>query len=123
MTTDPSAADGGDPKLAKADRDVLHAAATGEGLIPVTSELFQKLADAAQQTMTAFQNDFAAMTSEQAEFVRTLRCEDSYSWRAVAETCALEWGGDWGSNQLAGMAICERAAELHGEHYMEEPWN
>lgn len=113
-----------EPILAKADHGVLHAAVTGEGLVRITSSRqLHALANAAQQTFGRFQDLFVAMSGEQAEFVRKLRCEDGYSWRAVAETCALEWGGDWGSNQLAGMAICERAAQLHGEHFMEEPWN
>jgi hypothetical protein len=116
--------DDDDPRLAKADRDVFHAAATGEGLIPIeTAEDLRLLADAAKRTMTRFEDIFAAMTQEQAAYVRKLRCDDGYSWRAVAQTCSLEWDGDWNSNQLAGMAICERAAQLHHEHYMSPPWN
>jgi len=32
---------------------------------------------------------------------------------------------DWAapSNQLLGMALCEKAATFFGENYMKEPWN
>jgi hypothetical protein len=113
-----------DPRVAHADRQVIRSAATGEGLVPITSrEQLLALARAAAATKAAFDDDFAGLTFAQAAFVRQLRCVDGYTWRAVAETCAIEWGGDWGSNQLAGMALCERAAALHGEDPNTEPWN
>jgi hypothetical protein len=105
------------------DEAILRAAATGEGLIPLTPELFDELSDALGATKAAADEGLAAMTAEQAVFVRSLRVEKDYTWRAVAATCALEWGGDWGSNQLYGMAICERAAALLGEDYAVPPWN
>lgn len=112
-----------DRTIAKADRDILHAAATGEGLIPVDADGLQKLAEAAKAVHDQAADEFADMTIEQANFVRQLRVVDGYSWRAVAETCALEWGGTWGSNQLYGMAICEQAAGMLDGHYMDEVWN
>jgi len=69
------------------------------------------------------------MTKEQAEFVRKLRVDERYSWRAVARRC---YGNhrfrDWSkwdppSNQIMGMALCERAAVMYGEDYEKEPWN
>ncbi|MBW2649234.1 MAG: hypothetical protein JRC53_05390 [Deltaproteobacteria bacterium] len=65
------------------------------------------------------------MTKEQAEVVRKLRVEEGYSWRAIAHACYdLGWG-HWSppSNQIVGMAICERAAQFFGEDYKKEPWN
>jgi hypothetical protein len=113
-----------DPRISHADREVLRAAATGEGLVPITSrEQLDALARAAAATKASFDDDFAAMTAEQAAYVRRLRVDRGYTWRAVAETCAIEWGGDWGSNQLAGMALCERAAAMLGEDANTEPWN
>jgi hypothetical protein len=113
-----------DPRVTHADREFIRSAATGEGLIPITSrEQLLELARAAAATKAAFDDDFAGLTLDQARFVRRLRCVDCYSWRAVAETCALNWGGDWGSNQLAGMALCERAAALLSEDPNAEPWN
>ena len=37
--------------------------------------------------------------------------------------CSAAWGKDWGSNQIAGMSICEAAAQRSFEHYREPPWN
>lgn len=118
-----------DPGLTAADRELMRAAQTGEGLIPVGPQELLALGRAAREVFDEASDDFAGMTAEQAAFVRRLRLDDGdglgYSWRAVAETCHLEWQGTWEppSNQLVGMAICKRAAELHGENYMEEPWN
>lgn len=125
MTQQTSSFSADEPNIDGGDLAILHATATGEGLIEITgADMFRELANAAQATKSAFDDDFAGMTQEQAEFVRSLRCgEDMYTWRAVASTCALEWGGDWGGNQIAGMAICEKAASFFGENYMEEPWN
>lgn len=94
----------------------------------VSPDELYDLALAARSTFDSAEKQIADMTMEQAAFVRRLRCgdgEDGYTWRAVAETCHLEWNGQWEppSNQLYGMAICKRAAELHGEDYMDETWN
>ena len=71
--------------------------------------------------------DIPNMTAEQAAFVRKLRLgldgEPQHTWRAVAEACSDEWGGDWDSNQLAGMDLCRYAAAHFGEDHNEEPWN
>lgn len=112
-----------DRALSKADRDVLHAAASGEGLVELTPEMLDELAEASKQTKHWADAMFESMTREDAEMVRRIRVDEGYTWRAVAETCALEWAGDWGSNQLYGMAICERAASFFGDHYMAPPWN
>ena len=82
-----------------------------------------KLANAARQTKRYFDRQMTSMTPEQASFVRRLRVDEGYTWRAVADACALAWHGEWDSHQLAGMAICERAATFTAEHYMRPPWN
>lgn len=112
-----------DPGVTAADLRLIEAARSGEGMVELTRELAEQLGAAAVETRLSFEEEFAGMTQEQAALVRRLRCDQEYTWRAVASTCALEWGGDWGSNQLAGMALCDRAAKLHGERYMDEPWN
>jgi hypothetical protein len=114
-----------DPRVSHADREVWRAAETGEGLIAITSrEQLLALARAAAAAKDAF-DDVAVqvLTLGRARYVRRLRVDDGYTWRAVAETCALAWDGDWGSNQLAGMALCDRAAVLLGEDANAEPWN
>lgn len=63
------------------------------------------------------------MTQEQAEFVRFLRVEEGCSWRGVAAACNEEWGGDWESNQIAGMQFCEKAAPFFGEDAYDSKWN
>jgi hypothetical protein len=113
-----------DPRVSHADRELWRAAQTGKGLVRITStEQLRALAEAAQATKTTFDDRFADLAPEQARFVRQLRVDGGYTWRAVAETCAIEWGGDWGSNQLAGVALCEAAAAYFGEDGMQPPWN
>jgi len=68
------------------------------------------------------------MTPEQAALVRTMRLGWGFTWRSVARYC---WEQNWRmwrswqpvSNQLMGMAICRRAAEIFGENFREPPWN
>lgn len=63
------------------------------------------------------------MTDERAEFVRYLRVDLGCSWRTVARECAVKWGGDWGENNLAGIAICRSAAKHLGEPPKGAAWN
>jgi len=60
---------------------------------------------------------------DRAKYVKYLRCEAGCTWRAVAQYCSNEWQGDWGSHQIAGMYICETAADFLGEDASKEPWN
>lgn len=57
------------------------------------------------------------------KYIREMRVERRYTWRAVAETMSELTKGDWGSNQLAGMAFCDKAARHFNEYYQQEPWN
>lgn len=71
-----------------------------------------------------WEDGFDRMTMEQARFIRSLRCEEpARSWRGVAMAASGHYGGGWGSNQIAGMDLCRKAAKMHGEHHMEPPWN
>ena len=54
------------------------------------------------------------MSPERAEFVRKLRIDEGYTFRAVAAACAEEWGATWGSNQFIGEDLCRAAAEILG---------
>lgn len=60
---------------------------------------------------------------EVVKLIRTLRVERDYSWRSVARFCATVWGASWGGNQIAGMVICEKAARMSGENFLQPPWN
>ena len=66
------------------------------------------------------------LTWQQAGEVFVLRCVRGGSWRFVAEVLSERWGGDWDSNQIAGMDLCEAAGEKLGctkEEMNQEPWN
>jgi len=105
------------------DQAIMDSIITGKGLITITSrEQLMDFARMAGEVKDSFDKLFENMTKEQAIFVRELRVDEGYSWRAVASACNKEWGGDWGSNQLAGMAICEKAATFFDEGY-EKIWN
>ena len=58
--------------------------------------------------------------------VRRYRCDQNYSWRALAALMAQHgFTRAWRppSNQLAGMALCKVAAEYLGEDWEADPWN
>lgn len=65
----------------------------------------------------------ATITPEMAAQIRTWRCDEDYSWRAVAQAASDLWGSEWGSNQLFGEDLCVAAAKLLGENPYREPWN
>lgn len=69
----------------------------------------------------------ARMTMQRAALIRKWRVDEGYSWRTVAAECVEDWGSDacWEppSSQLAGMELCEAAAEILGEHFLAPPWN
>lgn len=80
------------------------------------------IADAANKTYQYF-CQYIEVSPGLAKLIRQLRVGRDYSWRAIARFCSEVWGAPWGSNQLAGMAICEKAAKLLGEDFMQPPWN
>jgi hypothetical protein len=117
-------------KLDPTDMEILESAKTGEGLITIKSlEEVEELGRAACETFDAYRLFVREhMTKKQAGFVRKLRVEGGYSWRAIARSCYDQcWAGwlkwDPPSNQIMGMSLCERAAEMHGEDYQKTPWN
>lgn len=61
-----------------------------------------------------WEDGFASMTREQAQYVVDLRMKQECSWRSVAGRCNNAWNGDWDTNQIAGMDILERAEEVLG---------
>ena len=80
------------------------------------------LREAGNKTYQLFRR-YILLNNHKARFVRQLRVDKDMSWRAVARCCSKLWGGPWGSNQLAGMVICEKAAKRLGEDFLEPPWN
>ncbi|MBA7593463.1 hypothetical protein ES703_00383 [subsurface metagenome] len=80
------------------------------------------LADRANKTHASFRQ-YIEFNREGANLIRQLRVDKDYSWRAVARFCSRVWRAPWGGNQLAGMVICEKAAKLLGEDFLQPPWN
>lgn len=116
-------------KLDPVDVEIIETAKTGKGAVKIDSmQELMTLARALLETFECYrQQARKCMTKEQAEFVRSLRVEKGYSWRAVARACHdnfQEWER-WAppSSQPMGMALCDRAAQFFGEDYMESPWN
>jgi len=113
-------------KLDPTDMEILNAVNSGNGLVTIkTIHQLEKLAKAANRAFTKSRKLVRRMTQEQATVIRKLRVDEGYSWRAIARACYdLGWG-EWEppSNQIVGMAICERAAKFFDENYLEPPWN
>jgi len=80
------------------------------------------LADAGNKTYESFRQ-YIEVNRASADLIRLLRVEKDYSWRAVARW--FSWAGHtpWGGNQLAGMVLCEKAAKLFDEDFLQPPWN
>ncbi|MFG3045296.1 hypothetical protein ACGFZR_10255 [Streptomyces sp. NPDC048241] len=73
--------------------------------------------------MTRNPLDPATITPEMAAQIRRWRCDEDYSWRAVAQAACELWGSEQGSNQIFGRDLCVAAAKLLGENPCQEPWN
>lgn len=89
--------------------------------------LAEEEAKAALDTIKDFPLIRARMTRARAVHVRHLRIDESASWRVVAAECHESWANDaaWepATNVLAGMELCEAAAEYFGEQFLQAPWN
>lgn len=94
-----------------------------EEFVTLTPELMDKFSYHGAQTHDMFERMFSNISQEHAERVRVMRVQNNVSWRAIARWYDHLTEGDWGSNQLAGMAICRWAATHHKEHYLRPPWN
>ena len=117
-------------KLDESDRQILEEAKTGEGIRIISSEQLMALAKAASDAFEYYREQCKKrMTRKHAWFIRSLRIDEGYSWRAVARRChdnrRFKSWPKWEppSSQPMGMALCEKAAEFFGEDYKKEPWN
>lgn len=63
------------------------------------------------------------LTPDRARQVRQWRVDQHFTWRGVAHLADETWGTKWNGNQLFGMELCERSAEMLGENPNAEPWN
>ena len=80
------------------------------------------MVDAGNKTYQYFRQHIK-VSPRLAKLIRQLRVERDYSWRTVARFYSKVWRAPWGGNQLAGMVICEKAAKLLGEDFLQPPWN
>jgi hypothetical protein len=72
------------------------------------------------------------LTESQARMIRDWRINERYTWRKVARASfamasTRQWAG-WNlweppSNQIMGLSLCEKAAELLNQHFLFPPWN
>lgn len=106
------------------EREVGRHTAEQPGLRRLSEDDVHDLVGAAAETWQLLRREArAAMTEERAAYVRKLRVDRKYTWRSVARACSDAWDTDWGSNQIAGMSICEAAAQYSFEDYRKPPWN
>ena len=117
-------------KLDETDIAIMNSVQSGEGLMKIKNkEELMALAQGLSDTFDHYREQARKlMTRQQAQVVRWLRVYEHGSWRMVARSCSgLNWPGwePWEppSNQLMGMALCERAAQIFEENYREAPWN
>ncbi len=85
---------------------------------------FARKADARMQEFTEIVGD---MTLGQAAQVRIWRVYSHLTWRGLARAAYLEgWfqrGWQPPSNQIMGMALADKAAQLFNENFRVKPWN
>lgn len=81
----------------------------------------------ADARMQKFTEIVGKMTLGQAAQVRIWRLDGCMTWRSLARTAYLEgwFHRKWepASNQLMGIALADKAAQLFNENFREEPWN
>ncbi len=80
------------------------------------------LRDNGDKTTQLFRR-YIRVTALEARLIRILRVQKGYSWRAIARHCSRAWKAPWGGNQLAGIVICDKAANALGEDFLQPPWN
>jgi hypothetical protein len=109
--------------MTEVDREIRDAACGFLELSPAEAALASR---AARRAYARFQRIAArAMTRGRAVEIRVWRVNLECSWRKIAELAHAGWGAKWSppSNQLAGLALCRRAAALLGEDALAPPWN
>lgn len=72
-----------------------------------------------------YRDRFYDMTEKEAALIRKLAVDEGKSWEQVA--VGFNFTGEFGhippnDEKIAGMMLCEKAAEIHGELYLASPW-
>lgn len=115
----------------QAQVDLARGQYAGEVVAITSKEQLLEFMRAARERFAGFRESpwVRDMARDRALEVRRMRAEELRSWRSVAARAWELWGGaadeDWSppSNQLMGIALCERAAALLGEDPKTTPWN
>ena len=88
---------------------------------------FEAICSAADGRFKEFEEVSKAMTLSQACQIRVWRIQDRMTWRAVARAAYRDgfFQRQWHppSNQLLGIALCNKASRFWGEKATEPPWN
>ena len=112
-----------EPKKSKS----FHKQAEGLAGKLLTPEKLIKFYQNGNKRMDEFTSLVKDMNLGQAAQVRHWRVDGRMSWRFVARSAYMEewFRRDWwpSSNQLMGMALCEKAAVFFKENFRDTPWN
>lgn len=114
----------GQGALTEADRVVRDPAP--DELVSLPEAEARAMARRAQRAYDGFERlAVRGMSRERAEQIRVWRVVLKCSWRKIAELAFPGWGQRWSPpwNQLAGLALCRRAAVVLGEDGLRPPWN
>lgn len=79
----------------------------------------------ASKRFKEYRKRFYDMTEQEAATVRKLRIDEGKTWEEVAVEVSCD--GDFGvipikDEKVAGMMLCEKAAEIYDELYLSAPW-
>ena len=94
------------------DQNILH------GKVLTLPELYE-LASKANETMKQFETIANLLTVHGAHVIRYWRVDEHLTWRSIARRFTEKAD----SNQILGMALCQRAAQMYNENYLKDPWN
>jgi hypothetical protein len=92
------------------DQNILH------GKVLTLPELYE-FASKANETMQQFGHIANLLTNTGAKLIRQWRVEEHLTWRSIARRFSKD------SNQILGMALCQRAAQMCDEDFLKDPWN
>ena len=93
----------------------------------LTYDELVKFSAMANERIQEFTEVVNTMNLGQATQVRAWRCDSHMTWRSLARAA---WREKWferrwepRENQLMGMALAEKAAQIFDENYQVPPWN
>jgi len=96
-------------------------------LMTLSFEQCVELSRKGNETLDKFEGIVASMDLGQATQIRHWRVDVCRTWRSVARSAynSSLFSRAWNppANQIMGMALCNRAAQVYGEDYRKGPWN